>query len=201
MATRVLRASRAAVSETTKELERAFEDATRGAVPGKLWQAWASRVYLNVGEDPAGIVYVKGARRTRGAMAFWTQPGTVRNSTDGEWLAIPLAAAGARGRNRLLTPGDWMKAHPGVQLKLIYRPGGKGLLVAEGVLSGNGTFRPQTDIREAGRKGLPGRKLATVPLFALIRQLPFRNSVSLKGIFDRHRDRLADAFVEQLGKN
>ncbi len=71
------------------------------------------------------------------ALKFWTEPGEIRGKR-GQYLAIPLPAAGSRGRGRNLTPGEWERAI-GITLRFVYRRGRASLLVAdEAVLSGKG---------------------------------------------------------------
>src|ERR1700754_354249 len=88
-----LSAGTRAVSGTTKSLECKLEGLTKEAVPGRLWRAWASESYPRTGpaRNPAGEVYLNGGARTKGAIAFWTQPGAIRGKS-GQYLAIPLPA-------------------------------------------------------------------------------------------------------------
>lgn len=173
---RILTAGTLSVGGATKELERALEAATRAAVPGKLWRAWASEAYPRSGpaRDPVGQVFINGRARSRGALTFWTQPGTIRGSR-GQFLAVPLPAAGSRGRARDLTPGEWER-RTGKRLRFIYRPGRASLLVTEdAVLSSSGVARGNTARRIAA-----GRASATIPIFVLIPTVRFRNAVAVE---------------------
>lgn len=174
---RVLTAGTVAVGGATKDLERALEAATRAAVPGKLWRAWASEAYPRSGpaRDPVGQVFVNGRSRTRGAIQFWTEPGAVRG-TRGQYLAVPLPAAGSRGRNRDLTPGEWERI-TGKRLRFVYRPGRASLLVLDdAVLSGKtGKARGNTARRIAA-----GRASATVPIFVLLPMVRHRATVAVE---------------------
>ena len=174
---RVLTAGTVAVGGATKDLERALEAATRAAVPGKLWRAWASEAYPRSGpaRDPVGQVFVNGRSRTRGAIQFWTEPGAVRG-TRGQYLAVPLPAAGSRGRSRDLTPGEWERI-TGKRLRFVYRPGRASLLVLDdAVLSGKtGKARGNTARRIAA-----GRASATVPIFVLLPMVRHRNAVAVE---------------------
>jgi len=172
-----LSAGTLAVGGATKKLERALEAATRAAVPGRLWRAWGSQAFPRTGpaKNPVGTVFVNGSARSRGAIAFWTQPGAIRGK-QGQFLAVPLPAAGSRGRARDLTPGEWERAHPDMRLQFVYRPGRASLLVAVGTVNGrSGTFRQLTERRAAS-----GRGSATVPIFVLLPLVKFRNAVAVE---------------------
>lgn len=181
-------AGQRAVQVTAKELELDLEAATRSAVPGKLWRAWASRTYKNKGTNPAAIVYPKGGARTRGAMTFWTQPGIGR-AQRGEFLAIPLPAAG-----NALTPEQWKAAHNS-DLEFVERPGKAALLVAQtGNIGANGRFRRLSIA--ALRAGKSGR--SWVPIFVLIRSFRFRNALALQPMFDRAQQDLPANFLREI---
>lgn len=190
---RYLAAGTTAVSGTTRRLEKKLEAATQSAVPGKLWRAWQSSRFPEQGpaRNPVGTIWLKGGARTRGAVQFWTQPGAIRNKTGrGAFLAIPLPAAGPRGRARDLTPGEWERAH-GVWLRFVYRPGKTSLLVADSaVLSGQKQVaRPNTARRIAA-----GRASATIPIFVLLPEVKFRNAFSVDGMVGASEGELAQAF-------
>lgn len=175
---RYLTAGTLAVGGATKGLERALEAATRSAVPGQLWRAWASQAYPRNGpaKDPVGTVYANGGVRTRGALTFWTRPGAVRGK-QGQYLAVPLPAAGSRGRSRDLTPAQWERSHPGMRLQFVARAGRAPLLVAENaVLSG----RSQVARANTARRIAAGRGSATVPIFVLLPMVKFRNAVAIE---------------------
>jgi hypothetical protein len=121
-------------------------------------------------------VFANGGARTRGALTFWTQPGAIRGK-QGQFLAVPLPAAGSRGRARDLTPAEWERTHPGMRLQFVSRPGRASLLVAENaVLSGRSRVaRGNTPGRIAA-----GRGSATVPIFVLLPLVRFRNAVAIE---------------------
>jgi hypothetical protein len=187
------------VASTTKRLERALEDVTRGAVPGRLWRAWKSDAYPKRGpaRDPVGVVYLNGRSkgRTGGAIRFWSQPGAIRGKS-GQFLAIPLPAAGSRGRARDLTPGQWER-NTGQRLRFVYRPGRPSLLVADGaVLSGKAQVaRPNS----AGRQA-KGRGSATVPIFVLLPIVPFRNAFAIAPLVAAAEAELPGAFLDAVGR-
>lgn len=188
---RYLAAATTAVSGTTKRLERKLEAATQAAVPGKLAKAWQSSRYPESGpaKNPAGTIWLKGGTRTRGAVQFWTQPGAIRGKS-GQFLAIPLPAAGPRGRQRDLTPGEWERAH-GARLRFVYRPGKPSLLVIDdAVLSG----RKQVARSNTARRIAAGRRSATVPIFVLLPMVKFRNAFAIGPIINASEGEMARAF-------
>lgn len=187
---RILRAGTSMIRSSTRSLEKRIEGAIQGAVPGRLWRAIASTVFPRGGyaREPSGTIYVNGGERSQGAIRFFTQPGRIRNADD-FYLAIPLAAAGSRGRDRLLTPGEWERRE-GVRLRFVYRRGRPALLVADSaVLSARGTFRRVTTIRTKAdaRRGF-ARGAATIPIFVLLPFVPFANSVSLEPLIRQSQD-------------
>lgn len=196
-----LSAATKAVSSTTKRLERKLEAATQSAVSGKLWRAWQSSAFPRSGpaKNPAGTIWLKGGARTRGAVTFWTQPGAIRGKS-GQYLAIPLPSAGARGRQRDLTPGQWERAHPGVRLQFVYRQGKPSLLVAVGGTTNgrSGSLRKLTAGGRGrvaqGRGGANPQADAVVPIFVLIPTVPFRNSFAIEPIINASQGELAGEF-------
>lgn len=200
---RVLRAGKDAVSDATRRLERDLEDATRASVPGRLWRAWKSDVFPSgsaIAQSPAGQVYVNGRARSQGAMDFFTKPGRIVGSY-GQWLAIPTPAAGSRGRQRDLTPGQWEKI-TGIRLRFVYRRGKPGLLVADmGTTSArSGSFRPITRKRtKADEKRGYVRGAQTVPIFILVPYVPFANSVAIEPMIRAAGTRMIEDFDKRLG--
>ncbi|OJU22703.1 MAG: hypothetical protein BGN95_03810 [Sphingomonas sp. 66-10] len=189
-----LSAATRSVAGTTRGLEKKLERATEQAAGGKLWRAWQSSAYPSSGpaRNPAGTIWLKGGARTRGAVRFWTEPGTIRGSR-GQYLAIPLPAAGSRGRARDLTPGEWER-RTGIRLRFVYRPGRASLLVADNsVLGSKGVARGNTARRIAA-----GRMSATVPIFVLIPLLKFRNAFSLAPMINASEGELARAFLAEV---
>lgn len=193
-----LRAGTTAVRVTTRKLEKAFEDTTRAAVPGRLWRAWKSETFPRAdipAYAPTGTVFVNGGLRSQGAVRYWTQPG-VNRAKSGFWLAVPLPAAGPRGRARDLTPGEWER-RTGTRLIFVYRGAGKpALLVAEGTFSKDGrqVFRTFTAARQRGGQ----RARVTVPIFILIPFQRFANRVALNPVIARHQAVLAREFESRL---
>lgn len=189
---RVYRAGTAMIRESTRALEKRIENAIQGAVSGKLWRAIASQVYPKGGiaREPSGSIFVNGGERSRGAIRFFTQPGRIQNDDD-FYLAIPLPAAGTRGREGMLTPGEWER-RTGVRLRFVFRRGRASLLVADSaVLSAKGIFRRVASIRTKAdqRRGF-ARGATTIPIFVLLPFVPFANSVSLEPLIRQSRDDL-----------
>lgn len=194
---RYLTAGTTAVVTATKGLERSLEAATRAVVPGRLWRAWTSEAYPLKGpaRNPAGTVYLNGGARTRGAMAFWTQPGAIRGKSE-QYLAIPLPAAGPRGRGRNLTPGEWERDH-GVKLRFVYRRGRPSLLVAEdAVLSG----RSQIARGNTARRIAKGRGSATVPIFVLLPMVKHANAVAVEPLVLAAESQMVSRFLAETGR-
>lgn len=202
--TSILQAGRASIVDATLQLERDFEELTKQAVPGRAWRAWRSAVFPRSGlaYDPSGTVYVNGGRRSLGMMAYWTQPGTNR-AKGGTWLAIPTEAAGARGRARDLTPGEWER-RTGIRLQFVYTGKGKtAFLVAKGVKANNGSgaLRSATTLRKR-RDAQAGRQRAeeTVPIFVLIPFQRHANRVALEPAIARAQARLKQDFNTRLAR-
>lgn len=195
-----LTAGTTAVGTATKGLERKLEAATQAAVGGKLWRAWQSSTFPRSGPatEPAGTIWLKGGARTRGAVQFWTQPGEVRGKR-GQYLAVPLPAAGSRGRGRDLTPGEWER-RTGVRLVFLYREGKPSLLVAPGGTTNgrSNAFRPLTAGKRGraaqGRGGANPQADSVVPIFVLLPVLKFRNAFAIAPMVDQTEGELAREF-------
>lgn len=191
-----------AVRETTRETEKDLEAATRSHVKGRLWRAWQSDVFPRTGlaREPVGIIRLnaaanKNGKRTRtyGAMEFFTQSGRI-TAGGGQYLAIPLPAAGSRGRARNLSPGEF-EQRTGIRLRFVYRRGKPSLLVMdEAVISGRkGIARLNTEKRRA-----TGRGNTTVPVFILIPKVDFANRFAIEPIIQRGLSALPDNFARRV---
>src|SRR3546814_748814 len=121
----------ASIREATAGLTGRLRTAMDANVGGRAGKAFGSRVYPNPEtESPAGIVFPRGGARTRGMVEYFTESGwTHPRRSRGAYFAVPLPAAGARGRSRDLTPAEWERQN-GVKLDLVQRPGKLPLLVA-----------------------------------------------------------------------
>ena len=193
---RYLTAGTTAVVTTTKALERRLEAATQSAAGGRLWRAWGSRAYPERGpaQNPAGEVFANGGSRTRGALTFFSQSG-VNRAAGGGYEAIPLPAAGSRGRGRQLTPDEW-EARTGLKLRPVFRPGHAPILVADDArLSG----RAQIARGPRSKRGGSGRGAVTIPIFVLIPFQRFRNTVAVGPIVQASQAELAREYVNAVG--
>jgi len=202
MVRQYLSAGTMAVGRAARRIEKQLEAATQNAVPGRLWRAWASESYPRQGpaRNPSAEVFVKrpAGRRSIGAMTFWSQPGEIRGSW-GQFLAIPLPAAGPRDRKRNLTPGEWER-RTGQRLRFVYRRGRASLLVADGAVFGRGgVARPLTELR-AARDGKRGRRRyeATIPIFALMPVVKFRNTLAIEPIVRAGESELPIEFLHAV---
>lgn len=178
-------AAKRAVATVTKRYERRFEDATRSAAQGRLWRAWASDVAPGRGriaKEPAGFIYVNGGERSRKAIEFLTDSGRIQ-AKDGGPTAIPLPAAGSRGRGRNLTPDEWQRI-TGQLLRLVIPRGRPAMLVASGTTNRrSGAYRPITRARTAAdeRRGFM-RGEQDVPIFILLWPRDFNGRISKDAI-------------------
>jgi hypothetical protein len=190
-----------AVQRATRQLEQDLEAQTRAVVKGNAWRAWKSTVYpsgARPAKDPVGMVFGNGGRRTQGMIEYWSMPG-VNRSAAGFWRAIPTEAAGSRGRDRNLTPGQWER-RTGIKLDMVVPPNARGryaLLVASGTMAKNksGELRKFTSRREA-----QGRDKVTIPIFILIPEQPHANRVSIGSAVERANRRLIDEFTKGVAK-
>jgi len=198
----VLRAGTRSIRETTRKLEQDFERLTKIGVPGgKAWRAWTSQVYprRDVGAyDPVGEVYGKGGSRTQGMLSFWTAPGTVR-PLRGDYLAVPLKAALATYNGKSITPRAWEGIYR-TKLRPFKAKDGKLLLVADGAIDALGHFLTAQKGAAKRRGGQRVSKTTTVPVFALIPDLPHRNTVSLGPSKLRAQQYLAETLARRIGR-
>lgn len=193
-----------AIHDETRGLEQDLEKITRLAVKGKLWRAWKSEAFpKNKGpaREPSGTVFVNGGRRSQGAMTYFTRQGRIAND-DGFYIAIPTPAAGPRGRNRDLTPGEWERRN-GQKLRFVYRKGRPALLVADaGTLNARtGTFRPVTSRRTAldAKRGYKRGEM-TIPIFTLLPFSDFQPRFSIEPIQQRRERMLADNIGRRMDR-
>lgn len=199
-----LSAGTQAVAVVTRRLEQRFERSTREVARGRLWRAWKSATFPRSGpaRDPAGEIWIDGGLRTRAAITFLTQPGVAR-SKSGFFLAIPLPAAGMRGRGRGMTPAEWERMH-GVRLRFVYRQGKPSLLVAPGGTTNarTGGFRQLTAGKRGrvaqGRAGSNPLETAVVPIFILLPMVRFRNAFAIEPMVRQAEGELPGEFLSAL---
>ncbi len=198
----MLLAGTRSVRDATRELEKEFERLTRIGVPGdKAWRAWSSQVYPKrdmPAYDPVGEVYGKGGSRTQGMLSFWTAPGTVR-PLRGQYLAVPLKAALGTYAGKKITPRHWEGIFK-TKLRPFKGRDGKLLLVADGTLDARGHFLTVANGTAKRRGGQQVSKRTTVPVFALIPDLPHRNTVSLQGAMGLAERYLAQSLARRIGR-
>lgn len=200
----VRRSARTVVSANTRAAEKALEDATRRAVPGKngpsrLWRAWASNVFPKAGlsDNPAGSIYVRGGERSQGAMRAHTEGARIVGKQS-QWLAIPLPAAGSRmtGKGRAtLTPREWER-RTGQKLRFVFRRGKTSMLVADDVrVSSRGVAR----VRRGKKMGpYAGKGASTVPIFILVREVTVTGKFSVSGTVAPFAGRLRRDFAAEI---
>ena len=195
LARRYLAAGSRTVAAVTRRAEQRLEVLTQRAAGGRLWRAWQSSVYPRGGgpaRNPVGEIWVKGRARTDGAIKFWTEPGRVRSRTEGGWITIPLDGAGKRNRAGLIGPHEWEMAHPMWRLDLLWQDGKRPLLVARA-----------RDRRRPGVYGAPRRSGGITegqPIFALVRDNPFRNAVAVAPVIRQAGAEMAGEYAEQARK-
>lgn len=198
----MLLAGTRSIRDTTRLLEREFERLTKIGVPGdKAWRAWSSQVYPRrdiAAYDPVGEVYGKGGSRTQGMLSFWTAPGTVR-PLRGDYLAVPLKAAMGTYVGKNITPRRWEGIFK-TKLRPFKAKDGQLFLVADGTFDARGHF---LTVAIGTAKRLGGQKVSkrtTVPVFALIPELPHRNTVSLGGAITLAERYLAQTLTRRIGR-
>ena len=196
----ILAAGVTAIHTTTRQLEQRLEDLTRTEAGGDLWRAFQSSAWPSrgkVAKNPAGEIWLKGGERTRGAIKFWTEPGQVRRKGGdaSEWMPVPLPAAGSRGRGRRISPGDWIRAHPGWLLIMVRRKGAKfPVLVAER-LKGSGY---RASVLPRGIQANGGRLEGTA-IFMLVPFIAQRNAVAIVPEVLKAEGRLVSEFITAAG--
>lgn len=143
----------------------------------------------------AGLVYSNAPD-----IAHAFNSGTPIRSKDGFFLAIPTAAAGARGMRRdgtgreKITPGGWER-RTGLRLRFVYRRGAPSLLVADNVRIGRtGLAKPNTVTRKGNKATrLTGR--TTTVIFVLVPQVSLRKRLDIDGAVQRWTSRLPELIV------
>lgn len=184
----ILRGATDTVHVATKVLERELEALFKATIKGNAWRVWKSAVYPRAGQPsytPAGEVFANGNRRSKGMVSYWTQPG-VNRPEGGQWLAIPLPAAGPNTRGRELTPGEWERRN-GMRLQFVYTGRRFAMLVAVSTAAKSGRGVRKLTARRAAQ----GRDEETVPIFLLIPQQRHANRISLDAPVRRAHDYIA----------
>ena len=204
-----LRALAEALAETVRAAELALEDKTREVGGGRLARAWTSGLGPGKGRiarEPAGWIRLNGRRevggrisRTYGAIEAMTSTGRI-TAHSGGFLAVPLPAAGPRGRDRWLTPGEWER-RTGLRLRYVYRAGKPALLVVDEATTNarTGTARGITRRRTAAdeRRGFV-RGSQTVPIFVLLPLVAFNERFSIEGVVAPYRAALPNLVIAKV---
>ncbi len=186
-----------------REIEVTEQGVTKGMRRAgiELQRDWRDQIRAaNLGRKLAGTIrrrsYPEQGVSMKAAVLVWSKApdivsahdaGATIRSADGFWLSIPLPAAG-RGRfGRRLTPGEY-EQRTGQRLRLVYRPGKPGLLVADDArITRRGLAR-----RKGGRRRKDGilTGAQTVPVFLLVPQVSLRKKLDLASGAARVANRL-----------
>lgn len=147
---------------------------TGAALGQRVANAWRMETYDNANEGPAhqaGFIWSKAPKIIR---AF--SEGIRITGRFGNWLAIPLPAAGRAPARRRMTPALFEQLR-GLKLRMIYSKGrGSALLVTDGArLSGHGRGRmlpaPGGGRLGIGRAQRAARGGMTIPIFVLVKSI------------------------------
>ena len=119
--------------------------------------------------------------------------GALIRSVDGFFLAIPTAAAGARGLGRKrITPGGW-EQRTGMRLRFVYRQGAPSLLVADNArLTTRGLAAMNR--RRVRRDGVQTGSM-TVPIFIMLPQVQLRKRLDLAPAAEKWAARIPGLIV------
>lgn len=153
---------------------------------GQIVQAGLGRRLSNTVRSEA---YPKGVGSLNASALIWSkakkivgafETGVEIRAKNGNWLAIPLPAAGKSGRGGRITPGEWERRN-GRRLTFIYRQGRTGLLVDTGTTLRGGRVMGKDGFSRAAR----GFKNRTVPIFALVPRVRLQKRLGLYTAADR----------------
>lgn len=185
-----IRSAERAVTQSIREAGNALKSAWRG-------QIVRAGLGVRLANSIRSQVYPEGRDSIRAAAMVWSraphiisahEQGAVIRSRRGFWLAVPLPAAGKSIRGGRITPAEWER-RTGLRLRLIYRRGKPGLLVAESRLNSRG--------RAVASRSRQMRWLATVPIFLLLPQVTLRRRLDLAAEVDRVVAALPGAIVDR----
>ncbi len=142
-------------------------------------------------------VYPQSGTSLRAAALVWSKAseivdafdrGALIRSADGFWLAIPLAAAGARGAGgKRITPGGW-EQRTGRLLRFVYRRGRPSLLVADDARLNSRGLAASKGGRRRRDGTLTGAQ--TVPVFLLVPQVKLAKRLDLGKAANAWQNRL-----------
>ncbi len=122
------------------------------------------------------------------------EQGKVIRAASGLWLAIPLPAAGKARFGRRITPHEFEK-RTGLELRMVYRPGGTAMLVTDA--HGSRVSR-RGRVTRRGTKRLKSQVQGpSVPVFVLVPQVRLRKRFD----FEVHVDAVLAALPERIVGN
>jgi hypothetical protein len=180
------RAVTTGIREAGVELQRAWRGQITGAGLGeRLARTIRLNVYPRAGQSigAAALVFSRASE----LVDVFDQGVTIR-SKHGFYLAIPTAAAGAKGAGgKRITPGGWER-RTGMRLRFVYRRYRPSLLVADDARL---TIRGRAAVK-GGRRRRDGMLTGaqTIPIFILVPQVKLRKRLDL--------DRAANAAQARL---
>ena len=151
------------------------------------WRDQISRAGLGkrLGNSVRSDAYPKGLGSLNAASLIWSnakkivgafETGVDIRAKNGNWLAIPLPAAGKASGGSRITPLEWERRR-GIRLRFVYRPNGKALLVADGRQNSRGL-----GVQSRSKTGRGG---ATVPIFILVPRVRLQKRLGLLSGADR----------------
>lgn len=166
--TRIGRHVKSAITETADQLQARLRVDTTTALGPRVANAWRREVYppARPSVRSAGLVYTKAPDIID---AF--NKGVPIRGKSGNWLAIPLEAAGTGPRGKRMTP-EMFERTRGLRLRMVYLRGrNRALLVVDNArLDSRGLAQPNTGSRGGARfTRLVGR--TTIPVFLLVPQV------------------------------
>jgi hypothetical protein len=194
-----------------RDIERAVATGTRDAGRGlrtelrrqvtsaglgqRLANSWRDKHYPNQKLDAASLVYTKAPQIIRAL-----DEGAVIRSKRGRFLAIPTENAPRKGTDgRRISPSTFPEHRFG-PLRLVPRPSGPSLLVADGLRTSFSRktgqlrgFRRATD-----RAMRSGQGLTTVVMFLLVPQVKLRKRLDVARAAERWSGQLPALIEEQL---
>lgn len=192
------RAGTAAIDDVTVGMKGDFRaQVERAGLGSRLANTWQGRRYPQGRDslDAAAFVWSKAPK----IVGAFTQT-TVIRSKDGFYLAIPTAAAGARGlgatgKSARITPGGWER-RTGLRLRFVYRRNGPSLLVADNAgLSKKGLARSAIR-RKEGAEYVRVQGRVTVVIFILVPQVTLRKRLDIDSVAQKWADKLPDLLAQ-----
>lgn len=159
---------------------------------GTLKSQWRANVTAALGTKLGNSVrsegYPKGGKNSLNAAALvWTkapetihghETGALIRTNDGEWLTIPLPAAGKGKGGARITPLEWERK-TGRGLTFVYGGGRRAMLVDSGVYTDR-RVSDQMSWKNSAKKSIK-RKVPPI-IFLLVPQVKLRRATTLKEI-------------------